>query len=791
MTFVRWKTFDLPIPPMTLAHDERQAITSNILGTIIDDRIRRYSERNAEKRTLIIKNHPAAPTPATITYALLTHYPNVSINEIPQLLQNPRQDIAVAYTPDHKPPTLTGNFYPAWIYLHFPEDLLLEFEHILKIMDDPTWQGTKYTPNLKIKIHYHRHIGYRAIAPRYKSLNDKVVTADWYFRVADLIRKYDYQPIWFAWADPERWQWIFKTADKHPWTRPTPGGLWYVSRRPGDPTTPQELEQAYRRLLHYPRPKQPQPPPVIRAETRPTHYEIDPDDPDTPEELKPRERAIKTQSPFHLPKFTDEEWEKKHEDYIKRHGYEIRIPNWDDIFHIKLPPKTTDQDYQEYKAARKEGRPPRLPPEVVEYFDKRREKYKRYLGTPQPKWYRSYTSILTALDDAQDALSAATLLGQLAIRAAPRALSRLVGPLAWTMTATELLNLANKTMRAPWTPKRAKRRLHDMVRENPFAKLVDIKDPGALAGQINWIPRLIELGQVVDSLFGVGLCIGPLFGTAADIAFGGIRALSGEPVSLYLPGQDKPALVLNASKNLKSAHAAAITNPILDDEDRLMITLSVALSANVLRPYLQGAWKEARIPNTKDLIITAPKPRKPDTIDLLREAGIDPDDTARLPLLDVKEALYDEWALEVSARITSANDLHMVNFQNPDLGYLNAVFTYHAALSTIAAISRPGSIELRIRPDISLLMRLLDAGWRPSPYISEQDFNRTLLAAMDKAKTRMNPPHTRDIPTPAWIPREALTNLPDPTYPAATALTKDQIAWLEDQARKDRSQTQI
>jgi hypothetical protein len=282
-----------------------------------------------------------------------------------------------------------------------------------------------------------------------------------------------------------------------------------------------------------------------------------------------------------------------------------------------------------------------------------------------------------------------------------------------------------------------------------------------------------------------------LFGTAADLAFGGIRALSGEPISIYLPGQDKPALVLNASKNLKSAHAAAITNPILEDEDRLMLTLSVALSANVLRPYLQGAWKETRIPNTKDIIITAPKPRKPDTIDIIREAGLDPEDTARLPLLDVKEALYDEWALEVSARITSANDLHMVNFKNPELGYLNAVFTYHAALSTIAAISRPGSIQLHIRPDISLLMRMLDAGWRPSPHISEQEFNRTLLAAMHKAKTRMNPPHTKDIPTQAWIPREALTNLPDAKYPAATALTTEQIAWLEEQARKDRSQTQI
>ena len=773
---------DMPEYTSLLGHVNWDILKGTKLATID------YPQTPARNHTkiVIIENMPQAQITPSISYALLVSVRGDSTSAI-WYKPDQHRNWLPALTPEGERLAQRPTRGLGWALYHFSKEYIESWEELYNIMEDKTWHGFRFSPKLRQKVFYHKRVGYRIISPRPRDFIKRLRLSWLYFQQTYQVTKDKMRPPIYTQWDPERWEYFIRTIKDHPWTRPTPGGVWYVSKRPGDPETEYGLWNSYRTVFRY-GPRPPGPPPIealqreLQTTARP--YALDPEDAQPDKDLK---KVTKSQSPFHLPKLTDEDWERRHDQYVKENGYEIRIPNWDDIIHLNLPIAVSKDQYQEYKTARKQGRKPNLPDEMIEYLDKRRAKYKTYLGTPQPRWYRSYASIMTALDDAQDALSSAVVLGKLAIRSAPRALSRLLGPLSWTMTASELINIANKTMRAPWNPRRAKRRLWDMTRENPFANIASIKQAGALANPINWPAALIEMAQVADNLLGVGLCIGPIFGTAADAVFGGLRAISGEPVSIYLPGQDKPAIVLNASKNLKSAHAAAITNPMLQDDDRIMLLLSVALSANILRPHLKGIHATDRIPKTKDLIISAPKPRKPDTIDILQEAGYDPEDTARLPLLDVKEALYDEWALDIHSRITTSNDLHLTSMLNPEMGYFGAVLTHHAALSTLAALTRPGSINLQLRPDINTLFRMLHNNLRPDPNATEDIVKTTLGLGFRQINNSLVVPRGKDIPQRFRAAEPLFQTRPDDTFPTTSDLTPEHLEYLEQIATRDRA----
>lgn len=164
----------------------------------------------------------------------------------------------------------------------------------------------------------------------------------------------------------------------------------------------------------------------------------------------------------------------------------ISTPQWDDLIHIQPTSSLTPQQ--------------------------RRERARRLAiairNSGIPEWRREWTKVLTMLDNVEDALTTATVLGRLSMRFAPR-ISPAVGVMA---TADVILNSFITAMRFPYPGSIKKVKLLTQLKGTPTKTIVNAyKGVRPLRGFPSF-GETLEILQTTDWLFGVGLQIGPIFG---------------------------------------------------------------------------------------------------------------------------------------------------------------------------------------------------------------------------------------------------------------------------------------
>lgn len=248
-------------------------------------------------------------------------------------------------------------------------------------------------------------------------------------------------------------------------------------------------------------------------------------------------QAAKAQwtAPFKTPRFTTDEFKAAKAKILATEGSTITVPGLEDIIQIHgVDPMTQDEE----KAWKKKDWnyfPQRRLWDLQEKKRKSRERYLAMLHSPTPTVSMNAGAILTSLDNAQDALTVMSVLGRIAIKLAPRILGRAIaGPVGWIMTAADILNLGmmiGRNMTAPGMGYMAgKRAGESMTDGNPFSTKARV----ARAERVKkWFPtkgNLIELAQVTQNVFGVGISLGPIVGLMQDIMMGGIRSILGQPV---------------------------------------------------------------------------------------------------------------------------------------------------------------------------------------------------------------------------------------------------------------------
>lgn len=255
-----------------------------------------------------------------------------------------------------------------------------------------------------------------------------------------------------------------------------------------------------------------------------------------------------------MPEFTDKEFLEKKAEYVAENGYSITMPKFRDIVHIGLHKPITPAEKTLYYSNRKHEISKSRLIELGYQKERSRQKYKQYLASPIPNVISNITSVLTAMDNVQDAIISLAFLGRIALKFLPRIF---MGALAWPigllwLIATVMSLLMGPSMCAlnPMSCKRYMRMKLAMRAKSLKGASQTLKDrAGAMSkyeaarlkaglrgyatsgGFMPSFSELIQFLQTTDAIYGVGVSIGPVFGMAYDLASGGVRWAAGQKVS--------------------------------------------------------------------------------------------------------------------------------------------------------------------------------------------------------------------------------------------------------------------
>ena len=119
-------------------------------------------------------------------------------------------------------------------------------------------------------------------------------------------------------------------------------------------------------------------------------------------------------APFHMPEFADDKYLAKKAEYVKEHGYSITLPRFSDIVHLGMHKPMTNQEKILWYSGRKMeiGKSRQL--ELYYQKARSKERYEKMMASPIPNVVSSITSVLTAVDDAQDAIISLASIGRIA-----------------------------------------------------------------------------------------------------------------------------------------------------------------------------------------------------------------------------------------------------------------------------------------------------------------------------------------------------------------------------------------
>lgn len=327
-------------------------------------------------------------------------------------------------------------------------------------------------------------------------------------------------------------------------------------------------------------------------------------------------------APFHRPHMTTEEFEKQKAEYVAKYGYSIQLPGLSDIIHLKAEKPLSETEKAAWKRKDFKAFSPERYEDIRKMKAKRKRKYLQMLGSPTPHVVRAAGSILTSIDDAQDALTTLHVIGRIALRQAPRILGKiLAGPVGWLMTASDVLNLVMHLGRTVTMPMVSKRTKDAATAENPFSKKAKVKRATRLLKSFPSKGEVIEILQTTDAVFGVGICLGPIVGAVQDIAFGSYRMLAGQNVSLNPGLPNFPPWTASAQRSCKGMTLYMGAGHVNDDIEMLeMMAASYFAQQELL--VGQANWNPLdHIVDVQKTEVHAPMPTNILTQEIIEEEG--------------------------------------------------------------------------------------------------------------------------------------------------------------------------
>lgn len=393
-------------------------------------------------------------------------------------------------------------------------------------------------------------------------------------------------------------------------------------------------------------------------------------------------------APFHRAKMTTDEFIVMKAKYIAKYGYTITIPGLSDIIHISFEKAMTDQEVADWKKRKYNEFSPKRYEEIRAMKQKRKDKFLAMLASPTPHIVNNAGSIMTALDDAQDAVSTLAMIGILAIKAAPRALGKVfAGPAGWALAGSDVLNTVQHLGFSKMPNMTSKRQIETATGENLKTKKGRLKKVERLLKKFPTKAAVIEGLQVTDNIFGLGICLGPIVGFMLDSVFGPYRVITGEPCNVKLPIPTVSTLTKIGQVVQRASIPYFASDLMTSNEEVLTMMIAYYLSCQEILT-MQSDWSALdQVENLEDVELLAPTPKHVLTREVIEEEGINIDDVVGWPHSSKPWALTGDIVSELEQPANKFVSDYMAKHQHDWWGYA------FSALATGATFHQLGNLE--------------------------------------------------------------------------------------------------
>jgi len=232
----------------------------------------------------------------------------------------------------------------------------------------------------------------------------------------------------------------------------------------------------------------------------------------------------------------------------------IELPGWDDVVHVRPRLEVTSEQRRLYYQAQRSGAQSFLAPEVKSEIQRREARREAMGRSPQPDFDRAWGSVMTAVDNVQDLLGAVSVFGRIALTIGGKIGIRFIPGIGQVVLAANVLSLAMfigqiafpgwLTMCAGF-PQGARAAIGTAVTAGTFKGATALASRGSAraltfkggayarqAGVKGLIGAVLVVAQTTDSLFGIGLSLGPIVGGTMGAVYGGAAKLRGENIEI-------------------------------------------------------------------------------------------------------------------------------------------------------------------------------------------------------------------------------------------------------------------
>lgn len=472
-------------------------------------------------------------------------------------------------------------------------------------------------------------------------------------------------------------------------------------------------------------------------------------------------------APFHLPHMPTAEFNELKRKYIEKHGYTLTIPGLEDVFHFKAEkPLTQLEQYHWKHKNRKHFTPDRY--EEIRYMKQRRqEKFLSMLGSPSPNIFNSRSAIITSLDDCQDALSTLSAIGTLAYMGSSATMKKIIGgPLGWMMTAENALNYVTRKLSPERRLQDTKKATEKTTKKGQTARQTKIDKTARMLKAGKWQGKMIEGLQTTDSIFGTGISLGSLMNLPIDLVSGFARTIALQKTDVKFPTIDIPhwqRVARKAARNwlafegapekyfkeehhspvVRTEHVVGISS-VLSDTDIEQAHVALFLATQTMHSMVDiYDPSDINVPH-EDLELRAPVPTNILTLEVIKEAGDDPEEGSAWPATGEKWSNARDLAEESSKNVTANFNSYCERNAHSEIGRCIAEYSVDASLYNCESFAGTGTIQIEGVPTYRAINSLQNLN-----FCVEQELSRgsklmfaDYLRACDK---RNYTPSTKEI----------------------------------------------
>lgn len=421
-------------------------------------------------------------------------------------------------------------------------------------------------------------------------------------------------------------------------------------------------------------------------------------------------------APFRLPKLTNEKYARLKAEYVAKNGYTITIPGLSDIIKIKTEEPMSALENYWYKNKQWEKFTPDRLEEVRKQKKKRKERFQQMLASPTPAVFQNAGSIMTAIDDAQDAISTLGAIGSLAQVIAPRALKKLIaGPTGLLIATSDMLNMVQQIGMSCMMPMYGKRNAGQHARGGLKTKKLKMKKATwgrpRLPTHADWIQGL----QTTEQVFGFGISLGPIVGLLQDIVFGSVRSRPGEFIKIKAPAPDLDHWHKVAQKAAKSQTLLWGIPHMTDEEEILSWTMSACLSFQACMDTLHIWNPLENVEEISTMELEAPRPTYTLTIEAIDEEGFSVDDVMGWPQTGTKWAPMHELLHPTHERAMWNLVDFAVRNKKSWVGFGGILCANEAAAYALASLEGESDVFYDFNADFKVCTSMIEQGIQLDP----------------------------------------------------------------------------